>query len=124
MAMPTTTHMAADGLRLREGAKMKRNTAAFLGSIGDSTGARWERREAEDMEKSAEVILSLRMHGGTSTGPRTPDGLQRCRRAAWKHGRRSAEATRQRKEAMAIRREMRRLIAIASLTCAWKTRAP
>lgn len=58
MAMPTTTRTAADGLRLREGAKMKRQTAAFLGSIGDPTGAHWERSEAEDMEKSAEVILT------------------------------------------------------------------
>lgn len=27
-----------------------------------------------------------RMHGGLSTGPRTPDGLERSRRARWKHG--------------------------------------
>ena len=33
-----------------------------------------------------------RMHGGKSTGPRTPEGLDRSRRANWKHGRRSAEA--------------------------------
>ena len=26
------------------------------------------------------------MHGGASTGPRTPEGLERCRRARWKHG--------------------------------------
>ncbi len=25
-------------------------------------------------------------------GARTPEGLERCRRATWKHGRRSAEA--------------------------------
>lgn len=33
-----------------------------------------------------------RMHGGLSTGPRTPEGLERSRRARWKHGRRSAAA--------------------------------
>jgi len=33
-----------------------------------------------------------RMHGGKSTGPRTLEGLERCRKAPWKHGRRSAEA--------------------------------
>src|SRR5262252_9440270 len=33
-----------------------------------------------------------RMHGGASTGPRTPAGLARSRRANWKHGRYSAEA--------------------------------
>ena len=27
-----------------------------------------------------------RMHGGLSTGPRTPEGLERSRRARWKHG--------------------------------------
>ena len=27
-----------------------------------------------------------RLHGGLSTGPRTPEGLQRSRRARWKHG--------------------------------------
>jgi hypothetical protein len=33
-----------------------------------------------------------RMHGGTSTGPRTPEGLARSRRANWKHGAYSHEA--------------------------------
>jgi hypothetical protein len=33
-----------------------------------------------------------RLHGGLSTGPRTPEGLQRSRRARWVHGERSAEA--------------------------------
>jgi hypothetical protein len=32
------------------------------------------------------------MHGGHSTGPRTPEGLQRSRQARWKHGRYSQEA--------------------------------
>jgi hypothetical protein len=53
-----------------------------------------------------------RMHGGPSTGPRTPEGLQRSQRANWKHGRRSAEAIAQRKEAAAIRRQIRQLIAL------------
>jgi len=33
-----------------------------------------------------------RMHGGPSTGPRTPEGRERSRKANWKHGRYSAEA--------------------------------
>ena len=53
-----------------------------------------------------------RMHGGPSTGPRTPEGLERSRRANWKHGRKSAEGMTRRKEAAAIRREIRRLIAL------------
>jgi hypothetical protein len=32
-----------------------------------------------------------RMHGGTSTGPRTEAGLARSRRANWKHGQYSAK---------------------------------
>ncbi len=27
-----------------------------------------------------------RLHGGLSTGPRTPEGLERSRRARWRHG--------------------------------------
>jgi len=33
-----------------------------------------------------------RMHGGSSTGPKTVAGLQRSQRANWKHGLYSAEA--------------------------------
>ncbi|MFA4971621.1 MAG: HGGxSTG domain-containing protein [bacterium] len=33
-----------------------------------------------------------RMHGGCSTGPRTPEGLERIRRAHLKHGHYSREA--------------------------------
>lgn len=32
-----------------------------------------------------------RMHGGASTGPKTPDGLKRSKRANWKHGHYSKE---------------------------------
>jgi hypothetical protein len=32
------------------------------------------------------------MHGGLSTGPRTPAGLARSKRARWKHGAFSVEA--------------------------------
>jgi hypothetical protein len=37
-----------------------------------------------------------RMHGGLSTGPRTPEGVARSRRANWKHGWYSVEAQRAR----------------------------
>jgi hypothetical protein len=52
-----------------------------------------------------------RMHGGTSTGPRTPEGIERIRRASWKHGRRSAAAIAERREAAQVRRELRALLA-------------
>jgi hypothetical protein len=38
-----------------------------------------------------------RMHGGASTGPRTPEGLARSRKANWKHGLYSAEAKAERR---------------------------
>jgi hypothetical protein len=48
-----------------------------------------------------------RMHGGGSTGPRTPEGLERCRRANWKHGWYSAAAVEQRREVRKMLRQMR-----------------
>ena len=44
-----------------------------------------------------------RMHGGKSTGPRTPEGKERSRRANWKHGYYSAES-------IAMRRYVRWLL--------------
>jgi hypothetical protein len=52
-----------------------------------------------------------RLHGGKSTGPRTPEGLERSRKARWKHGLRSAQAIAQRRSAMTACRLLRRLIA-------------
>jgi hypothetical protein len=45
------------------------------------------------------------MHGGASSGPRTPEGL------AWKHRRYSAEVIATRREAAAARRLLRRIVA-------------
>jgi hypothetical protein len=45
-----------------------------------------------------------RMHGGKSTGPRTPEGLAALRKAHRKHGHYSAES-------IAMRRYLRRLLA-------------
>jgi len=42
-----------------------------------------------------------RVHGGASTGPRTPEGLERSRRARWKHGRYSREAKAERQRVRA-----------------------
>jgi hypothetical protein len=46
-----------------------------------------------------------------STGPRTPEGLERSRRSNWKHGHYSAEAKRVRREARQQYRLLRQLIA-------------
>jgi hypothetical protein len=51
-----------------------------------------------------------RMHGGLSTGPRTPEGKERSRKASWKHGRYTAEAIKRRREARELIRAIRELI--------------
>jgi DNA repair protein RadD len=52
-----------------------------------------------------------RMHGGASTGPRTPEGLERSRKANWKHGGFSAETIESRRKAAAAVRLLRRIVA-------------
>lgn len=39
-----------------------------------------------------------RLHGGLSTGPKTPEGLERSRKANWKHGFYSTEAKAERRQ--------------------------
>ncbi len=53
-----------------------------------------------------------RMHGGLSTGPRTPEGLARSRRARLTHGGYSAHVRALRAEARAQTRRVRALIAL------------
>ncbi len=48
-----------------------------------------------------------RMHGGKSTGPRTPEGLERSRKANWKHGHYSAESIAARRYMSQLLRESR-----------------
>ena len=55
-------------------------------------------------------------HGDASTGARTAAGLERCRRAPWKHGARAADV----REAARLRGEARRVIAaIEALMFRW-----
>ena len=51
-----------------------------------------------------------RMHGGASTGPRTPEGLERARRANWKHGLRSSKAKAEQQEYLRLWRECKALL--------------
>jgi hypothetical protein len=53
------------------------------------------------------LYTRCRMHGGASTGPRTPEGLERCRLVRWKHGRRSAAATAEKKRHAEAGRKLR-----------------
>ena len=47
-----------------------------------------------------------RMHGGKSTGPQTPEGLERIRKASWKHGRYSQQIQRERRMMAAMARKL------------------
>jgi hypothetical protein len=51
-----------------------------------------------------------RMHGGCSTGAKTPEGIARSRAARWKHGRYSAASIAARREARQLMRNLRALI--------------
>ena len=51
-----------------------------------------------------------RMHGGASTGPRTPEGLARSRRSRWKHGLYSSEGRAEQKRVRELLRQSRELL--------------
>ena len=53
-----------------------------------------------------------RLHGGLSTGPKTPEGIDRIRRAQLKHGRYTKEARAERAEARRLGRELRAAIEV------------
>jgi hypothetical protein len=52
-----------------------------------------------------------RLHGGKSTGPRTAEGFERCRKANWKHGRYCKEALAERKRVSELERSSAQLLA-------------
>jgi hypothetical protein len=70
-----------------------------------------KRRDGDSCASPAMPNGRCRMHGGKSTGPRTPEGLQRSRKSGWKHGYYSAEAKRVRRDARQQYRMLRQLIA-------------
>jgi hypothetical protein len=56
------------------------------------------------------VCLQDRMHGGTSTGPRTSEGLQRIVKARTVHGAYGAEMRELRRLMRALKEEQRRVL--------------
>lgn len=88
-------------------------------------GARTRRGEA--CRQAAMSNGRCRMHGGTSTGPRTPEGIARCTAAATKHGRRNAAARAQaalRGKARSAIATLRRLLVMAEATAEAREREP
>jgi hypothetical protein len=71
-------------VRVRLEALVKANTAPRCGARSKRTG--------KPCRAPAMPNGRCKFHGGKSTGPRTPEGLERSRRARWKHGHFSREA--------------------------------
>jgi hypothetical protein len=75
--------------RARLEALVKANAAPRCGARSKRTG--------KPCRAAAMPNGRCRVHGGMSTGPRTPEGLERSRKANWKHGRRSRAASEERR---------------------------
>jgi hypothetical protein len=73
-----------DRVRARLEALLKANAAPRCGARSKRTG--------KPCRGAAMPNGRCKLHGGKSTGPRTPEGLERSRRANWKHGHFSREA--------------------------------
>src|SRR2546430_14876902 len=73
-----------DRARARVEALLKANAAPRCGARSKWTG--------KPCRGAAMPNGRCKLHGGKSTGPRTPEGLERSRRANWKHGHFSREA--------------------------------
>ena len=73
-----------DRVRARLEALLKANAAPRCGARSKRTG--------KPCQGAAMPNGRCKLHGGKSTGPRTMEGLERSRRANWKHGHFSREA--------------------------------
>jgi hypothetical protein len=73
-----------DRARARLEALLKANAAPRCGAPSKRTG--------KPCQGAAMPNGRCKLHGAKSTGPRTPEGLERSRRANWKHGHFSREA--------------------------------
>src|SRR5262245_48819598 len=69
-----------------------------------------ERRDGGSCRQPAMPNGRCRLHGGKSTGPRTREGLERSRKANWKHGYYSAQAKREREQARIAMTTLRKLL--------------
>ncbi|MHC4791888.1 MAG: HGGxSTG domain-containing protein [Planctomycetota bacterium] len=67
-------------------------------------------RKATPCRAPAMANGRCRMHGGKSTGPRTPEGLERSRKANFKHGLYSAESIAEHKFIKQLLRDSRGIL--------------
>lgn len=93
-------------------------TALTAANAAPRCGARCRTRGHAPCRNPAMPNGRCRMHGGKSTGARTEVGRERCRRARYIHGARSAEWVGMRKLTMVVIRGTRRLEALVRLEMA------
>jgi hypothetical protein len=86
--------------RARLEALVKANAAPRCGAV---------QAYGEALSRGSHAEWPVRVHGGMSTGPRTPEGLERSRKANWKHGRRSRAASEERERVRSAIRMLRYL---------------
>src|SRR4051812_14637217 len=70
-------------------------------------GAKARTRDGAPCRNAAMKNGRCRMHGGMSTGPRTPEGRERIRRANTRHGRYSQAAKQEAREMRTLLRQVR-----------------
>src|SRR5262245_63475128 len=91
-----------DRARARLEALLKANTAPRCGARS--------KRTSKPCRGAAMPNGRCKFHGGKSTGPRTPEGLERSRRANWKHGHFSRESKEERSRLRAALLALRDLL--------------
>src|SRR5438270_619007 len=71
------------------------------------------RRDVQRSRRRAPAMPNgrCRLHGGKSTGPRTAEGLERCRRAKWKHGSYCKQTLEQRRRVRELLRSSKQFLA-------------
>jgi hypothetical protein len=89
--------------------------ALVMANAAPRCGAR-SKRTGKPCRAAAMPNSRCKVHGGKSTGPRTPEGLERSRRANWKHGYYSREAKAERSRVRAAILALRYLRIMALLT--------
>ena len=77
-------------------------------------GAKAKSRGGAPCQRAAMANGRCRLHGGLSTGPKTPEGIERIRRAKTKHGRRSKRAKAERASYRDLLRACRELLTVLS----------
>jgi hypothetical protein len=86
------------------------STTSLSASRQSACADLFRRKSQHGMQAAAMPNGRCKVHGGKSTGPRTPEGLERSRRANWKHGYYSREAKAERsrvRAAMLVLRYLR-----------------